>query len=135
MKRRYRLAESSRFRRVRQEGTSYAHPLLVLMCMPNQRAASRCGVAVSKRAAGNAVDRNRAKRRIREAIRLQWDAIEPGWDMVWIARPGVNEAEFSTLQEAATRLLRRARLLAAPGVTKAAPPPVPRGADTPSEPA
>ena len=50
-----------------------------------------------------------------EAVRLLWDLVAPGWDMVWIARPGIHEAEFSELQSACARLLRRARLLKTDG--------------------
>lgn len=57
------------------------------------------------------MQRNRARRRISEAIRLVWDLIEPGWDMVLIARPGVNEADFALLQSACLQLLRRAGVL------------------------
>jgi RNase P protein component len=46
-----------------------------------------------------------------EAVRLAWDLVLPGWDMVWIGRTGINEAEFSELQEACVQLLRRAHLL------------------------
>jgi RNase P protein component len=46
-----------------------------------------------------------------EAVRLLWDGVAPGWDLVWIARPGIQEAEFSELQSTCARLLRRARLL------------------------
>jgi len=98
---------------VRQEGANYAHPLLVLCCLPNQEAFSRCGFTVSRRV-GKAVERNRARRRMSEAMRLLWDVVTPGWDMVWVARPGINEAEFSELQSACARLLRRARLLRDP---------------------
>jgi ribonuclease P protein component len=110
LKRRYRLAEGERFRQVRQTGTSYSHPLMVLCLLPNELEISRSGFVASRRI-GNAVVRNRVRRRLREAVRLLWDVIEPGWDMVWIARPGVDEAEFSELQDACARLLRRARLL------------------------
>ncbi len=108
--RRLRLRDKDRFRQVRQTGVSYADPLLVLACLPNQEAASRCGFTVSKRI-GKAVARNRARRRMSEAINVLWDVIAPGWDMVWIARPGINEADFSELQSACARLLRRAHLL------------------------
>lgn len=113
MKRRYRVRDKARFRQIRQEGASYTHPLLVLNCLTNNESISRCGFTVSKRI-GSAVDRNRARRRIREAVRQVWDSVLPGWDLVWIARPGINEAEFSELQDACARLLRRARLLKAP---------------------
>jgi RNase P protein component len=46
-----------------------------------------------------------------EAVRLTWDLVLPGWDMVWIGRTGINEAEFPDLQEACVQLLRRAHLL------------------------
>lgn len=49
-----------------------------------------------------------------EAVRLMWDLVLPGWDLVWIARPGINNAEFIELQSACARLLRRARLLKTP---------------------
>lgn len=71
---------------------------------------SRCGFTASKRI-GKAVERNRARRRIREAVRQLWDLVEPGWDLIWIARPGINEASFAELLDTCARLLRRARLL------------------------
>ena len=118
MKRRHRLADKERFRQVRQSGTSYTHPLLVLCVLPNQLTFSRSGFTVSRRI-GKAVTRNRVRRRMREAVRLMWDVIEPGWDMVWIARPAVIGADFAELQAACARLAGRARLLrAAPTVSE-----------------
>lgn len=114
MERRYRLSDKARFRQVRQEGTNCAHPLLVLCYLPNGLSVSRCGFTVSKRI-GNAVERNRVRRRMREAVRLIWERVEPGYDLVWIARSGVIGAEFAELQSACARLLRRARLLTSDG--------------------
>lgn len=114
MERRYRLSDKARFRQVRQEGTNCAHPLLVLCYLPNGLSVSRCGFTVSKRI-GNAVERNRVRRRMREAVRLMWERVEPGYDLVWIARSGVIRAEFAELQSACARLLRRARLLTSDG--------------------
>jgi len=83
---------------------------MVLCVLPNEQAISRCGFTASRRL-GHAVTRNRARRRMSEAVRLAWDLVLPGWDMVWIARTGINEAHFSELQEACVQLLRRAHLL------------------------
>lgn len=112
MRRRYRLRDKERFRQVKETGVSYAHPMLVLCLMPNGEPISRCGFTVGRRV-GKAVKRNRARRRLREAVRLMWDLIAPGWDMVWIARPAINRAEFVDLQGVCARLLRRAGLLRA----------------------
>lgn len=110
MQRRYRLSDKARFQQVRQTGVSFAHPLMVLCVLPNDLPYSRCGFSVSRRI-GKAVVRNRARRRLREAVRLLWDLISPGWDLVWIARPRINQAGFDVLQGACVGLLRQARIL------------------------
>lgn len=114
MNRRYRLTDGERLQQVRREGASQAHPLIVLCWLPNGQPVSRCAFVVSRRI-GKAVVRNRARRRMREAVRLMWDAVQPGWDLVWIARTAIVKAEFVELQAACLRLLRGARLLAATG--------------------
>ncbi len=110
MKRGQRLADSERFRQVREMGSSYAHPLLILCTLPNDVGLSRCGFTASRRI-GKAVERNRARRRMREAVRQMWDLVAPSWDLVWIARPALNNAGYAELQAACTRLLRRAGVL------------------------
>ncbi len=110
MKRRYRLSDAERFREVRETGKGYAHPLLILCVLPNNAAFTRSGFSASRRV-GNAVARNRARRRMREAVRQAWDLVQPGWDLVWIARPALIEAEFTQVQAACARLLRRAGVL------------------------
>ncbi len=57
---------------------------------------------VSKRI-GNAVVRNRVRRRLREAVRNH--VVNPGWDVVFIARRGIERATFQQLKRAAGNLL------------------------------
>ena len=104
------MTDSERFRQVRQDGVTHAHPLIVLSYLRNDCETSRCGFTVSKRI-GKSVERNRARRRMREAVRGLWDLVDPGWDLIWVARPGINAVSFLQLQDACARLLRRARLL------------------------
>ncbi|HEX6305187.1 MAG TPA: ribonuclease P protein component [Anaerolineales bacterium] len=113
MKRRFRLTKSTDFKRVRRMGKSYAHPLLVLIAHPNDLDRSRFGVAAG-RSLGKAVQRNRAKRRIREALRPLIPGVEPGWDIIILARGKLLAASFHHCQEALKDLLRRARLLKDP---------------------
>ena len=68
---------------------------------------SRFAFMVSKRV-GNSVVRNRVKRRLREAIRAS--QVKPGWDVVFIARRGVERAEYHQLAQAASNLLRHTYL-------------------------
>ena len=107
MKRKFRLRRSTDFKRVRRLGKSYAHPFVVLIKHPNEESFSRFGVA-SGRSIGNAVKRNRAKRRIREVVRRRIPFIQSGWDVIFLARQSIKDATHSELQAAMDGLLDRA---------------------------
>lgn len=111
MQKAFRLRREKSFRRLREEGRSWSHPLLVLVAAPNDLPHSRVGFVVSKRVGNKAVVRNRVKRRLREAVRLRWADIPPGWDLLFITRPPIREADFHQIERAVEHLLRRARLL------------------------
>jgi ribonuclease P protein component len=110
VKPRFRLNSSTDFTRVRRFGKSYAHPLLVLVAHPNDLEHARFGVTAGQ-SLGNAVKRNRAKRRLRAAIQPNLEHIVPGWDIVLIARQPVLAAAFQEIQAALAILLNRAGLL------------------------
>lgn len=110
MKRRYRVQENERFQEIRRRGRSHSEHRLVLCALPNDLPYSRFGFSVSRRI-GNAVVRNRIKRRIREAVRLRMGQIQVGWDLVFIARNPIRDADFHQIDAACARLLRRASLL------------------------
>jgi ribonuclease P protein component len=97
---------------VRREGHYWAYPLLVLCASPNGLEHSRFGFSVSHWV-GKAVVRNRAKRLMREATRLRQGDIKEGWDLVFIARHSIREADFKQVNQAVGQLLRRAGLLKA----------------------
>jgi ribonuclease P protein component len=110
MERRIRLRHSGDVQRVYDEGKSWAHPLLVLVIRPNDLGFSRVGVTAS-RSVGSAVDRNRAKRLLREAARHLYPTYESeGWDIVLIARPKLIEVQEMVVEKALASLLRRAGL-------------------------
>lgn len=82
--------------------------MLMLNAAPNRRRVSRCGFIVAKRL-GSAVVRNRIRRRVREAVRLLYPQIAPGWDMVFVARsPALAEIAFAQLQALVWQLLQHA---------------------------
>lgn len=110
MKRVYRLRRPDQFRRVRREGRRYTSPHLTLNVAAGRRQRTRCGFVVSKQF-GAAVRRNRARRRVREAVRLVLPSIVPGYDLVFVVRgAGVLTLPFSSLQGEIEQLLRRAHL-------------------------
>jgi len=110
VRRQFRLRDKKRFQQVRRQGRSYKHRLLILVILPNDLPHSRFGFTASKRI-GNAVKRNRVRRLMRESVRLMWDDIAPGWDVVCIARRPIANADFHDVQAACKQMLAQAGLL------------------------
>jgi len=107
MQRGLRLTGDKQFARIRGQGKSAANHFLVIRYLPNGLDHSRFGFMVSRRI-GNAVVRNKVKRRLREAVRLT--PVKAGWDAVFIARRGTERAGYHELKQAAGNLLRRVHL-------------------------
>jgi ribonuclease P protein component len=106
-----RLRKSSEFQRVRQQGRSMTSRLLILAWVPNELGKLRIGFVVSKRISKLAVERNRVKRLLGEAIRRHLTELPSGWDLVLSARNGVTTADLHAFEEDIVSLLHRARLL------------------------
>jgi len=91
------------------KGLRNARPGFVLLTRPNDGQGVRFGITVTKKI-GNAVVRNRMKRRFRELLR---DALPesglPNHDHVMIGRAGGVERDFQILAEDLGKALRRAQ--------------------------
>jgi ribonuclease P protein component len=84
-------------------------PLLTLVYAKSRNETVRVGFSVSKRV-GNAVRRNRAKRRMRAAFTPLLPHLPGGQNVIFIAKPDVVDAPFSELQRQTETLIRRAGL-------------------------
>ena len=82
-----RLHRRRDFQRVFEGRWSVADRYLVVYAAPNELDCVRLGVPVSRKF-GNAVRRNRVKRLIREAFRLEQETLAPGFDLVCVPRVG-----------------------------------------------
>jgi ribonuclease P protein component len=108
--RNFRLTQSTDFKRVRRYGKTYAHPLLVLVTLPADGDRTRIGVTAG-RSIGNAVQRNRAKRLLREALRPILPQLIPGWKIILISREPILKAKLVEIQFCLIQLFTRADLL------------------------
>lgn len=102
------LSKTGQFDIVYNEGKTWAGKEIVLKALPNALEASRFGFVVSRRL-GKAVVRNRIKRRLREIARHT--PVQPGWDIVFIARVPAAGAEYKSLERSARTLLLRAGII------------------------
>jgi ribonuclease P protein component len=105
------LKTTAQFERVRREGRSWGAGLLVLNAARNGEEIVRCGFITGKKV-GKAVQRNRARRLIREAVRKRLPDIKPGWDLVWIGRANIAGATFEAVCSDVDSLLQRSRVIA-----------------------
>ncbi len=85
----------------------------VLYIQPNDESVSRF-TAIASRAVGKAVERNRAKRRLREVYRCVKGRLKETVDIVVRAKPDIKEAAFSQIKEDVIHLLIRKSMIDKP---------------------
>jgi len=91
------LRRRGEFLRIQQRGRKRHTPNFVVACVKQSPpAASRFGFSVSRRV-GNAVVRNRVKRRLREFVRIHRAELAPAADFVFIAKPGASGLSYVEL--------------------------------------
>lgn len=110
MKRRLRLTRQADFDRSIRGGRRLSSASLALFVRDNEVGRLRVGFAVSRRL-GNAVVRNRVKRRLRELVRsVDGDGLS-GQDVVIVARPPAADASYEALRKELSDLWMRVRRL------------------------
>lgn len=123
IRRRSRLSKSRDFDRVYRAGRSVANRYLVLYYFPRAEGgaspdpclSSRVGFSVSKRL-GSSVQRNRLKRALREAYRLNEHRVRADLDFVLIARAPLSdlleEQGLRAVEEKLAEVFQKASLMA-----------------------
>ncbi|TCH99690.1 ribonuclease P protein component [Roseococcus sp. SYP-B2431] len=103
-----RLKRRAEFVQASKAGRRAARDSLVLQALARPDGETRLGFTATKKI-GNAVARNRAKRRLRAAARLALAAAPPpGWNLVLIARDATGRCPFPSLLADLEGALRKA---------------------------
>ena len=90
-----RIRRRPEFQQVYERGTRIHSRYSTVFLLPNGGGAGRLGIAATRKL-GGAVQRNRAKRLIREVFRR--NKIAPGYDVVIIPKRDLIDASLSALE-------------------------------------
>lgn len=104
------LKENRDFRRLYRQSSSYVSPALVVYFKENRAGFSRLGITAGKKV-GTAVNRNRAKRIIREAYRTLLPQFKKDVDIVIVARTRAAHLKSTEITEQLKTLLTKAGIL------------------------
>lgn len=101
-----RLTKADEFRRAFRQGRRVSDSLFTVVAVRNGSGCARLGLAVSRKAARRAVDRNRIKRVVRDAFRRGQVRLS-GFDVVVLARPAARSETNAALRLSLTTLWQR----------------------------
>lgn len=110
MNRKEILREQRHFVSVYKKGKSKSSKLIIVIYRKNRLQHNRTAFVASKKV-GNSVKRNRARRLMREAYRSLEEKTVNGYDIVFVARSGIDEYKMQDVQRSMYGLLNRESLL------------------------
>lgn len=107
------LRSAADFQQIQSQSRSRAHPLLLLRYRRNGLDRTRYGISTGRKV-GSAVVRNGIRRRLRTILRAWATDVQPGYDVLLVARPAAAGVKQRDLESALLQLLRSAALIADP---------------------
>lgn len=107
----FRITENKDFQSVFKNGRFVQNRAFLLKYNKNILPNSRFGFIVSVKTLKRAVDRNLIKRRFREIIRLNFDNIKEGYDVVFIIKKQALDIEYTELTREILNALNSAKLI------------------------
>ena len=106
-----RLTQASLFGEAFAQKRDFAGRYMVFWIREGADAALRLGVVTSKKVSNRAVDRNLARRRLREIFRHHRAELSGSFDLVIIARRNLLSADYAVVEREFLKLAERAGLL------------------------
>ena len=110
MEKRFRIRKNMEFKNVYKTGRNYWNRNLVLYVKKNGLNETRVGYTITKKI-GNAVTRNKMRRRMKEIYRLNFHNIKEGYDLIFIAKRSIVDIPYKELEGSMIHIMSISKLL------------------------
>ena len=110
MRREYSLRRNKEFRYVYRKGRSVSDGRMVLVYVITKTPHLKVGFSVSRKL-GNSVERNRLKRRMKEAFFLTLDGVSKNCLLVFTPRESAKDMAYAEIAASIGKLLKKAGLM------------------------
>jgi len=106
-----RLKKEKEFEAVFKGGRTIRGKSVFLRYLINGTEQTRVGFVVSKKISKLAVERNKAKRRMRDIVRLKKNNLKDGLSVVIVSLPPIKGMEYKEIKEDIEKLLSKEELI------------------------
>nr|WP_300002712.1 ribonuclease P protein component [Tissierella sp.] len=110
MEKKFRIRKNMEFKNIYKTGKNYWNRNLVLYVKKNGLTETRVGYTITKKI-GNAVVRNKIRRRMKEIVRLNFHNIKEGYDLVFIAKRSILNIPYQELEGSMIHIMSISKLL------------------------
>lgn len=110
MEKKFRLRKNAEFKKVYIGGKNFWNRNLILYIKKNKLEESRFGITITKKI-GNAVVRNKIRRRVKEIYRLNLYRIKDGYDLILLPKKNVVDISYKELESALIHILKISGML------------------------
>jgi len=108
--RKYKLKRDNDFKKVFKQGRYSQGSFIRIKFLKNGLKISRFAFVVGLKISKKAVQRNRVRRQLEEVVRLAFDQIKTGFDLVILVEPDIIKKDYQAIEQEMISLLERAKL-------------------------
>lgn len=107
------IKKSTEFQHVFKSGKWYSADVLMIYIVKNNQEFNKVGIAVGKKVSNRSTKRNRMKRLIKEAYRLNENSLQSGYNIVIVCKSGVDVGtiNYDIVQSELMKCFEKANLL------------------------
>lgn len=109
LRKEYRVTKKRDFEKIRKKGRFFSDDFITISFLKNNLSICRVSVVVSKKILKRATERNRLRRQIQEAIRINFSKVKPGFDIMILTKK--NLSDFKKIENQIVEIFKKADLL------------------------